>query len=35
MAVRKPEQLTALVEKINSFASTHQLESDTYLNGIR
>jgi hypothetical protein len=35
MAVRKPEQLTALVEKINTFTSTHKLESDPYLDGIR
>jgi hypothetical protein len=35
MAVRKPDQLTFLVEKINSFTSTHKVESDPYLNGLR
>jgi hypothetical protein len=35
MAIRKPQPLTGLVEKINTFTSNHRVVSDPYLDGLR
>lgn len=35
MATRKPQPLTGLVEKINSFASNYRVTGDPYLDGLR
>jgi hypothetical protein len=35
MAIRKPQPLTGLVEKINAFTSNHRVTNDPYLDGLR
>lgn len=35
MAIRKPQPLTGLVEKINAFISNYRVVSDPYLDGLR
>jgi hypothetical protein len=35
MAIRKPAPLTGLVEKINAFTTTYQVNGDPYLDGLR
>jgi hypothetical protein len=35
MAIRKPQPLTGLVEKINAFTSNHRVVGDPYLDGLR
>jgi hypothetical protein len=34
MAVRKPQPLTGLAEKIRAFTSEHKVSNDPYLNGL-